>query len=546
MSKKFNKKKKGNKGNWRKGGNSHEERRSERFASKSDRDNLDRDFSGTANDPSYYMGDPELVALSANLPSLHIEGTPLKTEFDGTQEYNLVYGSQERSQFMVPSICAIKYVPTMGQATRNTSPVNKAFDMTYNLARKYDSSLASYDAANLAIYAGSVINAHLAVRFAIKVFKSMLTYQRFNYATPNIIIQALGGNPSGFDVEEITKFQGWLKIKCSEVNRVFFPIAFPAIKRMTSVIDMTLVDTNAARAQYYTFAPQGFFYFDKTTEPWSLNFRRLPSNFTMESLMEYVDQIIEDLYSNPDHNLISAGLLKAFKMSPSDMLYTDFDSTPLEFKYDQNMLMQINNACAHGSVDTLEGLRYEEDATKGGLRFNPTFTGIYTNRLNTSGWVLNTDVAPTPELAMYVTRLVTNIKKTGDDSGQLTSFGTEILTGFSIYYAEDVYDDKPAYGVSWQTQNNLVAGDITSANVQYLMQLREATSNFDYAPKYSVALLATGVFDSHLYPESRDMRNYFYVSQDVLDQMNDVATLNLWDGSKMLEYFLKLGSSSNN
>lgn len=390
-----------------------------------------RDAKGsTSNDPSWYAQDATLMNNAANLPYSFALGSRIPSELHITEE-------------SIPGIMALKLTPSIGNTNSGVSPINVAANNIYSFVRHMNSGASNYDAPDLMIYLLAMDSCYSFYSYLTRIYGVMRTYSPLNYYYPQGYIQAMG-----VDFEDIQgrlpELLYYINMYSAKLSTLRIPNTMPYLSRHMWMYSGIYKDEEGDKAQSLLYVPDGFFKYNEslvdTTNLGNLTYKQLKAKNTLDDLMAFGDELLDVNRASEDHNIMSGDIAKAYGNNVFTVPAISADYTVIP-TYDQEVLDQMHNATV------LTGFENK------GVVQNPT-TGVLTNKItaptNLGEWadkdgvvnnkrILNMHTMdPTSSNTMVATRLMAGVMKQTNGEYLVTTSGSEVVIGMSIYsYSED-------------------------------------------------------------------------------------------------------------
>lgn len=260
-------------------------------------------------------------------------------------------------------VCAIHYIPTLGAADQTlSSPLNKVASQMFAVMRQQLGSTASYDTPDIMLYLGAMDSAFQLYTMGAKIYGLLQMASPFNNYFLKRMCQANCIDFDSFD-SNMSNFRAKLNQYAIFLSSREVPAEFDIYKRHTWLVQNMFTDSSTAKAQIYTFVPDGYYiYTEATSGPAYLKYT--PFNYAQAgstSLLTFSDwstainNIYESLLMSSDINQMSADIGKAFQHEVFTMqMIPENYVTPIA--YSSEVLSQIENCILLGSgLNTANG-----------------------------------------------------------------------------------------------------------------------------------------------------------------------------------------------
>lgn len=484
-----------------------------------------------------------------------------------------------------PGIMAMYFIPSMGVADNGNSPVNTAMTSLFQYIRRNKSGSEIYQPADVGMMIGALDSAYMFYEFCCKVYGMSQDINVYNWYVPEAMLAAHGVNFKSVS-RNLADFRYWISQYALRLRGFFVPKGIHLFDRHNYMVRGLFTDSSTNKAQYYAFVPTHYLQFSEGTEaaPFSaLNYVQLvnpatmgaanPDNWlTVEQLMDFGDSLIEPLLQSESIRNIIADMLTAFPENGSYSIGDIPQDYVVKPMYDQQILMQFENAYMYGYGNTVTGGYSQVTSINNSymtstLQITPNDTPV-TTRVNANTWntiqvfrdILNFHHDnPSKEDIMYASRLAGfgfdgPVDEDGgpNDAQKLKTHGSEVATTCTMWYYSYSVENNPTSPrqlSSFTLQTNVFAnlGSATLANnvfsltapgalgtfsttISHLSQL----AKFDWHPKFRIIEYfiyddGTVTFTPQLQrsDEIFDIDTFALITEQQLQQMNEVSLLGL-------------------
>lgn len=420
----------------------------------------------SVNDISWYSRNPELLAAAARIPFPYKPGMTITVgDVGGTTGVT----------YLMPGVCSIKYVPSIGKSTDVNSPASIAAREMYARIRKNYSGSLEADAPDIFMYCLALDQVHAFIAYAKRLYRCINLFSPYNRDYPNRILKAMGVNSSAVDDLQAQKIRlwGYINTLVNMVNKFAVPDDMDIYHRHRWMNEHIYLDEPMPNAQSFIFVPAGFWKFGLTGDASSLLYTSMPtwqqtsSKDISDQIYEYGRTLIDALSDWDDAYTINGYMLRAYEGTnfyTAALLLQDEIQTPV---YEPEVLSQIENATAMGTVNSLD---VTQDVTTNAILHSPTAT-IATYQADPIMNLHTTD--PTASDVTIASRLMAYVV-----DGKIIG-GTEIVTEVSYTMANtnDPYEMKSLkYINSYDISNTSL---VTYANLHAAIYQHMA---FSHAP----------------------------------------------------------------
>lgn len=433
-----------------------------------ERDNY---HTGKSNDWRWYAQSPQLVKDYASYPFGTPVGNVLRTGVDSLD------------QSSIPGVMSFNFVPTIGWADSEVSPINVAMRRLYSYVRHANSGASNYDAPDLMLYmicVDSALMLHEHMKRMLGIVKDYTPYNRFY---PRALAAAMGVQYDDL-VMHTADFRGFVNQYGLRLSQLWIPNSMSYMARHSWMCQGVYTDSNTEKAQTYLYVPHGFYQFGyddegagmakMVTPPWVTTIDVYPGMAaTIEQIENFANSLLAPMISNEDFGIMSGDILKAFGNSGivvPTQIAEDYQILPV---YNEEVLSQMENATILGVENPLQSystIKPNLDITQqtavgtGWLMAKPTLYYI-SEKLATKGqidgnagqlaaaWMQPHTMrkllnfhhsAVTPEEVMVATRLTNMVKPATTSSApalqtfaftfEVPTAGSEIVTSSHVFY----------------------------------------------------------------------------------------------------------------
>lgn len=308
-----------------------------------------------ANDISWYSRYPELLASTASIPYPYRPGMALNIG-------GIIAGYD---QLNIPGVMSIPWLPTIGFSQTSTDPASVVAKQIYSQVRKVYSGSLEADAPDYVMYIGALSSVFAYIAWAKRVYRCTTAYSPNNYALPDVLLAAMGFNPTQVNQLRSQKVKLWNAINTLVYSSRKFtcPAVMDIINRHYWLSDNVYADANSINAQFYLFNPLAFYQFTpfaKTPEgvdAGGLAYVPLSNVFrgpdVVQAMFDYGNELIETLVTWDESYTISGYLARAYEGTPQfvvDLLAQDEQLMPV---YNEEVLTQIENSRGIPGLDSI-------------------------------------------------------------------------------------------------------------------------------------------------------------------------------------------------
>lgn len=524
-------------------------------------DSIDKDIDGNdsrrsrskskMNDVSWYSRYPQILQDAANLPYAE----PLGTTYSlGSSELS----NANMQDLVVPGLCVIRFIPTIGNARDAYSAINVATRNIYSFVRHENSGHTNYDAPDLMMYLLAMDQAMMYHAFLKRAYGVARLYSPMNRYYPTMVLQAMGLDAA--DVyAHLADLRYGINMMAAKLGALAVPATMTYFDRHQWMCEGLYVDSVSVKAQTYMFVPYCFLQFNDTAEnkPGHLKsdgFYELTipgasdsaALMTVDQAINFFGQtIMSPLMNNEDFNIMSGDILKAYgsNIRKFDVIDEGYTVLPL---YSEEVLSQIHNSISL-APDTKISYTVTQDVSIGGGYLLSDLAVYYkTDQIN----VENFDTAGnylrakhmlnmykdsvSPAETMVATRLMmggvsaTTMENppAGTTAYTVKTYGSEVIKQYEIW--ETTPNSSAPTKSEWCNRIVGHGSGISPLAAQAIFK----TPQFDWAPQLwsdGSALHVNGDYLGITWRPMFDVNNYTIIDNDTLKRMHDVALMSLFD-----------------
>lgn len=504
-------------------------------------------FKDESNDASWYAADPALMRDAASIPFSWATGTPF--DLGNVPTFENETSGQSNNDHTSPGIQVQYLLPSVGNALYPTDPINIASNSLYAFVRHANSGHANYDAPDLMLYVTAMSNVYSYINFLQRAYGFATLYAQGNRYLPKALLRSNFINAE--DVQaNLADFRYGINVLINKAASFAIPSDMTLFRRHAFLYQYLYTEGTSIKDQLYMYAPAGFWQFQLDDEqagmlkviPFActstnseefLDFTTdssVPLYHTVQSLINYGNQLLDPLIASEDMNIMSGDILKAYTLNGILKLQTLPTEYPLLPVFNIEVLEQMKNATILPAIrSNSNGISFvmpdvKQSANKGYLISYPSYsisnyiaagtetaatvvTAGLTRLLEilTENRLITTTTADvSPELIMVNTRLmiagITGIDITNNSADIALYPGSEIPYACCLWYYD--YDDESAAVLPALKRANIAYVDVfspsgTSTNVinanpnvspnafaflRYRMQRHCMIEHFDFHP----------------------------------------------------------------
>lgn len=541
------------------------------------------------NDPAWYTPSNTLLSNVASFPTDLAVGNPidLQTQGSGTLPDGTVVPRVRQYQ---PGVLALNVVPYVHSEGHATDPLNLAASALYTAMQINSSRNPVYQANDLMLYLIAVTSAYSALAWAERAYGTMNIYNILNRYEPEVLVTA-----QGWDFENLRKnmadFRALINTYAYQLGSFYLPRDISYSARQIFLYEGIYQDANTPKSQFYLYKPHCFLFWNEGNAQSVLtsvdNTTMELENFTVEQFKELMEQMINPLRQSEDIRIMASDLIKAFGLGNSFTLQPIADNFIVRPEYNEEVLMQFENAYILPRPVTLENgpqggviLKYVQNVeiNNDSLSTNLSYTTSATNK---DPWWVSSDPEPdihtvetipanimpnqvllnfhkdnpSPEDIMVASRVAANpfngLHLTQFGEGYtITGFarsGSELVCGARLYYTPiradsliekfnkwdfctDMFSMFPSAGTGFQSAisrafNNFNLTTSLVASFDWFPKFRSVLLGFIKNPTGGGSTINVTSWGSYVY----DLETWIKLSLDEWDRMNEIAMYGLFE-----------------
>lgn len=471
------------KGNYRKG------------CQQRSKENFPKEKKGYDNDPSWYSSNGKLLASAGQFNFTYPVGSTL-VDF-------VPYSGVDAK---LPGLLTLLTVPSVGNCSDPSSPMNIAMNAQYSFIRHANSGHANYDAPDLMLYTLAMSSVYSYINFLTRVYGTVGIYTQRNRYFPRTILTAQEVNPEDAMIHRMDLYNGILLL-IQKASSFYVPGNMNIFKREAFMYEGIYTEGSSIKDQMYAFVPWGFYQYGLGTNPAAgcLKLKKYhkysgaaDTLYTVEQLIQFGNELLEPLIGSEDIGIMSGDILKAYGANGvMKMGYPDFNYV-VNPVFNITVLEQIKNATVLGNVgvkqsdDTYVGLEngailVYQDVTS--LKTGPFLKSVYaytdatkndTVKDKASHNIVLTTTTADPGLDVVVenSRLMVQFDVPNDHEGK---FNYELFCGSDIVVRGYVWSTD-IVGNPWAFEIPSYFELTTSVTLTDKMSVFAKMSTFDFKP----------------------------------------------------------------
>lgn len=528
------------------------------------------------NDPAWYAQNAQLLTDYASFPY----GVPI-----GTKSLLTHTNGAFDTTTSVPGAMVLEYVPTIGVANNETSPINIAARNIYSFVRHANSGHSNYESPDLMMYLVAMDSVYMFHAWCKRALGVVLDYSPVNRYYPGALLQGMGIDPNDL-AAHIADFRGFVNKYAVQIGSMCVPNSMSYMARHSWMTEGLYTDSMAAKAQTYLYNPVGYYQFAATLNdddvvvsqlirryvPWTPN-----SPATVEQIINFGEELFSPIIANEDMNIMSGDILKAFGADGVVKISGVLDGYMVLPVYNQEVLMQMENATIFGfeySGTSRNPVVTQNTAIGGGYlvsneRFyrsvpglksgasapSNVFYSVYGSTINALINMHHDNV--TPADTMVATRLTARVASASQATNGLqhpmATCGSEIVVSAKIIVMATNVSNGNAWEPSFVDVSSAMyaplsatSAQVTAAEVVDIVSRAGLLSNFDWHPLIiqGVTYYANSTTNTMSFTSSHngllDIDNYTVLTSQNLDNLHLAALLSEFSVPQMGAFSNKL------
>lgn len=462
------------------------------------------------NDISWYSKYPELVETASRFPYSIKPGSG----FNVGKYFVPVASMPDKltlsdANISMPGIMKLDWLPSVGVSQTTTDPASVVARELYSRVRSKFSSSLDVDPPDFLMYVMSLDSIFSYIGSLKRIYRILMAYTPQNYLLPGVLLDALGvGENYAADLlRNKADFLQSINELIYMSRRFTCPAVMDIFNRHYWMNDNVYTDAPVVSSQMYVFRQSHFFKFKLQPTPDGVDasglFQVAAPTFNAntkphEVMFNYGKALIEELSAWDDAYTINGYLMRAFEGEQNfivDLLQADEEFTPV---YVEEVLMQIENSRALGTVGTIQPIVVSQDPKSNKVISTPKYNitnVLYECYGGIENWLSMRNPAPTWQENVIATRLSAYVDEQSDGTDHLIYAGTEIPWRWMLYTFHDDWDLFPGsiqrYGMNQVQLIDLAQGSTESGVRSDLISMLRV-SQFDWHPQFFAAVKGQG------------------------------------------------------
>lgn len=483
------------------------------------------------NDLSWYSRYPEILAAAGMLPFPYKPG--MSINFGTNANYN------------IPGVCRLQWSPTLGNSAVATDPASIVAKEIYSKVRSKFSGSLDADAPDFVIYLMALDSIYSYIGNLKRLYRILNAYTPYNYALPDVLLQALGCGDATIQNlrQDKTKLWGIINELIRMTDKFQCPAIMPIFNRHYWLNDNVYTDADTIQSQLYVFRQLYYYKYAPLNTPddvpaAGLTYDSTPffttEALTVDEIFQFGRSLIDTLSAWDESYTISGYLLRAYEGVPTftvAILEQDEQFTPV---YVPEVLTQIENArmLPYGDLVTAVNGNVTQDPKTNAIISAPTFTitpgaGLYQTVADVAAWKPMLSLRsnnPTVADIVIATRLLCtakDIRKVGETAVYSVNCGTEILLNIGLFkYGADGKTVQAMY----YRQDTILRYDDPTSEVPPAITASHDITQYDWHPiGRTLYQVGDDVGASYFFALVGDTHNITDVSTDALANLHKVC-----------------------
>lgn len=433
-------------------------------ASNKNRDQNGR-FRSKENDPVWYSRFPQLLKDAGRIPfALPIGPTH---NFNYTNTGSGFYNTLDKVKNTTPGIMRLDFVPTVGNASNASDPLNVAGNALFTFVKNNTSATTSFEMPDLMKYILALDTAYTLYSWLRRAYGISKWYSYYSEYVPLELVNSMGITPS-LVTTHANDFRGLINHLAVKLSAFFIPKDIYYITRHMWMSDNVFMDSDTSKAQIYYYNPACYLQYEEgtaaTVKGSTLYYQDYIGMTSLADVEHFINLIIDPLFGSQDMRDISGYLLRAFGAGNAltvGAISEDYTITPI---YSREVLSQIENTRVglrtgyKNGTTSFRGTIVEDSTINRGYlvaKYGYTFVGaepllptnlLIERTLSTDSELLNMHMDSPNESDIFVAtrHMYTGLQQSpiqvkipGGDVPltiwQLKSHGTEVCIGAAVF-----------------------------------------------------------------------------------------------------------------
>lgn len=261
-------------------------------------------------------------------------------------------------EVVIPAICNIKFIPTVGLSMDNTSAVNQAANYMYSVMRNENSGGTNYDPCDYMMYILSIDAPIMYHSWLKRLYGTMMYYDIENLYAPRGYVAAMNVDYDNIK-KNLTQLRNYINQYAMSISTRAIPANIDLFTRHSFLCSNIFKDSETSKGQYYMFNPSGYMRWTEGEDAVpKLEYTKFEKDdkslFTFDDLVEFGEKLISPILGSQDFGTMSGDTIKAFGNKPGLQQIPLIDENyAVSIGMTPESLLQIHNlnAIASSSLD---------------------------------------------------------------------------------------------------------------------------------------------------------------------------------------------------
>lgn len=325
-------------------GKDYEDRRQGRQTSDSTRDSLRRrDWDNVVDNPIEFWN---------KVTELYNDATEISFARILGDVYNVGGSGSNISNYAIPGVLTIDFLPTVGNGGQYNDALNRAFDRLYAYIYERYTGAIQFQKNEVAMQVLSLASVAFLIGHIKRGMKTLTSYSDINHNLPRLLWEAEGFDPAAFDTQvgRLPELREKVNNTILAYNALAMPDFTDIFARWYALVSNVYCDDRSVDSQITIFRPCGYYIFEEAHEesgtaiPSALRYRSIPLTLnSIDSYLACIDGLIQSIRNSSFFGLVNGALLRSFPTNRVQItpINTGEYLTPI---YAENINMQIQNA----------------------------------------------------------------------------------------------------------------------------------------------------------------------------------------------------------
>ena len=469
------------------------------------------------NDPAWYNASNQLVIDACSLGFATPLGLPLKVH---------------NTNYTVPGIMRLDFVPSIGLSNNNTSPINMAAQSVYSYVNYANSRNTSYDRTDMMMFLLAMDSAYSYLSFLKRIYGIARLYSATNRYLPYGLLESMNVNADDI-LSQLSDLRASINTFTAKLGSFFVPATFTYLQRHAWMNYNVFSDSDKPfKSQLYYYYQQAYYRYSETasTTGTSLIYTPLPietDGMSYADLIAFGNDLLDPLLNSQDIGIMGSDMLKAFGEAGLVKMNTIGEDFTIDIAYSPEVLTQIQNTIAVGDISVTQHLA-DITQTDSGVIVQTLKAQDSIGKLSNAA-VIGVDnyfinmpmVNPTPDNVMVATR---NMSWVSTD--KLIHSGSDVVTNLHVFNDPINASHKVTFCTS-----SIVVDTVAYDAFDRYAKILGAVTPFNMHPRLLMGAKIGSGSDLSLVPSQIicDFENYTPLPVIDLQKMHEVALLSMFN-----------------